>query len=214
MQWEWGTATYERTKKHWEHLVTAMLETRGLRFSVAESEKIKEKFSLMTVALLSVYLAAWSFGTVPFPEYFDALQIKLLSLISLVVSVSLLVITLFDYATGRSVFAGKMLQNAFAITEILREAERHLAMDDPDFDRLSQLAEKYEDTVSAAGINHTAADYRLWIMSRTEATGSSHALWIWLKRQAFSWFSFLSAMSFQVLLLVFICLSTVAILLL
>lgn len=195
--------------EYYSNLVEVMLKTRGIRFSVAESEKVKEKFSVATVALLSIYLASWSFAMGLFPECFNELQIKALSFISIVASISLLVISLFDYAADRSVFSEKMLQNAFSITKISRESERELARSDPDFKKLSDLAAEYEGIVSGAGINHNSKDYRLWLLRREKPSGVWQAFKLWLKIRLVTTLSFTYAMAFQLMLLICISLSTV-----
>lgn len=152
----------EKERDYYEHLVKIMLQTRGVRFSVAEIEKKKDRNSIITIAFLSVYLVAWSIVTISFPEKFTTEHIKALSLISSVASISLLVISLFDYAAGRSVFAEKMLQNAFAITVVVREMERILSQGAPDYSRLAELAARYEEIIVGAGVNHESVHFRMW----------------------------------------------------
>lgn len=194
---------------YYEHLVGIMLTTRGVRFAVAESEQRKEMFSISTIAMLSVYLAGWSLTASFFPDFLTSFQTRALSLISVVASVSLLVISLFDFAAGRSVYAEKMLQNAFSITEILREAERELAKETPDFSKLSRIASDYEAKISGVGVNHTSKDYRLWLLQKQKPSNLFHACQIWLSATILRTFAFASAMFFQILLLVLILASTV-----
>lgn len=198
-------------RSYYTHLVGIMLTTRGVRFSVAESEQRKEKFSIVTIALLSVYVAAWSLAASLFPEVLSSLQNRALSLVSAVASVSLLVISLFDFAAGRSVYAEKMLQNAFSITEILRETERELAKADPDYARLSGLAARYETIVHSVGVNHTSKDHRLWKLQRERSSTWYHVLRIWVHTKVLQTFNFMSAMIFQIALLLLIVGSTLGI---
>lgn len=199
-------------QEYYEHLVKIMLKTRGVRFSVSESEMKKEKFSLLTVSVLSIYLATWSLTLALFPALFTEFQNKALGLLSAIASISLLVISIFDYAAGRSVFAEKMLQNAFSITGILRESERELASSSPRYSRLAELASDYEAIVTGAGINHSSLDYKIWQMEREKADGFIGQSALRVKRYFLRIFSFTVAMAFQLLLLVFIIASTVAVL--
>lgn len=199
-------------REYYTHLVGIMLTTRGVRFSVAESELRKEKFSIVTIALLSVYLAAWALANSMFPEVFSSTQSRALSLVSVVASVALLVISLFDFAAGRSVYSEKMLQNAFSITSILREAERELAKIDPDYSRLAQLAAEYEASVNGVGVNHASRDHKIWKLKR-EKSGSIYDAVIWLQIKFLQGVSFALAMIFQLVLLALIFTSTLVIML-
>tara|TARA_R110000737_G_scaffold127218_3_gene159742 strand:+ start:2039 stop:2668 length:630 start_codon:yes stop_codon:yes gene_type:complete len=198
-------------RSYYTHLVGIMLQTRGVRFSVAESEQKKEKFSIATIALLSVYLAGWSLTASLFPEIFSSLQARAISLISVVASVSLLVMSLFDFAAGRSVYAEKMLQNAFSITGILREAERELAKAQPNYANISKLAAQYEASVHGVGVNHTSEDYKLWKLQRSSSKNRRHAVGIWVHAKVLRSFSFISAMMFQITILLLIFASTVGV---
>lgn len=200
-------------RKYYEHLVGIMLTTRGVRFSVAESEQRKDKFSIATVALLSVYLAGWSLATSIFPEVLSSIQARALSLISAVASVSLLVISLFDFAAGRSVYAEKMLQNALSIATIVREAERELAKQEPNFVRLRELASKYEATISGVGVNHSNIEYKIFKIQRQKKTKYYHVAVDWLSLIFLKTFSFASAMFFQISLLALIIVSTIGVIL-
>ncbi len=199
-------------RSYYEHLVGIMLTTRGVRFSVAESEQRKEKFSIGVIAILSIYLAGWSLAAILFPDALAELQSRALSFVSVVASVSLLVISLFDFAAGRSVYAEKMLQNAFVITEILREAERELTKEAPDYARLSILASTYEAKVSGVGVNHTSKDYKLWKMQRRKPSNKCEAFHIWATSMILNCLAFTSAMFFQIALVVLIIASTYGIL--
>ncbi|MBL3598050.1 SLATT domain-containing protein [Rhodovulum sulfidophilum] len=199
-------------RRYYEHLVDIMLTTRGIRFSVAEREKRKEKFSIGVIAVLSIYLAGWSLAASLFPDALTETQARALSFISVVASVSLLVISLFDFAASRSVYAEKMLQNAFSIAEILREAERELAKGDPDYARLSILASTYEAKVSGVGVNHTSKDYKLWKLQRRSPSGWLEASQVWVTSKILSCLAFTSAMFFQIAIVVLIVASTCCIL--
>ena len=154
-------------KDYYKNLVSIMLKTRGVRFSVAENLKSSEKISIFSVTVLSIYITSLSIFTALFPESITESQGRALSLILVVASFSLLTISLFDHAAGRAVLSEKMLQNAFAITAIMREAERELAKEAPDFSVLEQLATRYETVVNASGINHTSLDYKIWNIEKT-----------------------------------------------
>lgn len=198
-------------RKYYEHLVGIMLTTRGVRFSVAESERRKERFSIATVAALSVYLAGWSMAASFLPELFSPFQSSALSFLSVIASVALLVISLFDFAAGRSVYSEKMLQNAFAITVLLREAERELAKDLPDYVRLADLASEYESVVTSAGVNHTSKDYKLWTLQRVKTESFLHAFETWVHMKFLRLSGFAAAMAFQIFLLLIISAATVGI---
>lgn len=195
-------------REYYEHFVKIMLQTRGVRFSVAELEKKKERNSIITIAFLSVYLTMWSLLVILFPDKFTSGGLKALSLVSSVASISLLVISLFDYAAGRSVFAEKMLQNAFSITAILREMERILATQNPNYQKLSELAGRYEEIIVGAGVNHDSSHFRLWKFEKKTPTNFLERLLLPLakpiRRTAFLCWSSI----FQIALIVVILSST------
>lgn len=201
-------------RSYYAHLVEIMLTTRGVRFSVAESEQRKEKFSITVIAMLSIYLAGWSLAASLFPDRLSEIQTRALSFVSVVASVSLLVISLFDFAADRSVYAEKMLQNANGITEILREAERELAKEFPDYAHLSVLAAKYEATVRSVGVNHPSKDYKIWELQRRKPSNKFEAFQIWVVSIILDCLAFTSAMIFQIALVVLMIASTYGILVL
>ena len=163
--------------KYYDNLSKIMIKTRNIRFQVSESEKRKEKFSITTITMLSIYIACWSLILAIFPKEFSDFQSKALNLSLVVASVSLLAISIFDYASNRSVFAEQMLQNAFSISKTARETKRQLKNPNPSYERLDDLAQSYEETVKNAGVNHSSIDYNIW--KRGGPGNSDHVLrWI------------------------------------
>ena len=125
---------------YYEHLAEIMYKTRGCRFAAASALEIKERWSVGTVAFLSAYLVSWSVILVSYPEVFNSKHAAFYTAISAIASISLLVISLMDYAFGRSVQAEKVHQNALSIPICMRELERELASKSPDVAAMQKIA--------------------------------------------------------------------------
>lgn len=101
---------------------------------------------------------------------------KFFGALSVIASVWILVITLFDYAFGRGLLAHRLHQNAIKITKIARTMERELAKPSPDMSVMRQLAERYEDENAETEVNHSPSDYKIYLYSRQKPTGAVTAV--------------------------------------
>lgn len=198
--------------EYYRNLVAIMLKTRGVRFSVSESLRSKERFSLFTVTILSIYIAGLSIFSALFPEFINGNQGRALNLILVIASFSLLTISLFDHAANRAVLAEKMLQNAFAITAIMREAERELAKETPDYGALQMIAARYEAVVNSAGINHTNLDYKIWIIERKPPSCWLANIFRIAGLRYYKCLRLAGEMAFQLIVIFFVIASTVSVL--
>lgn len=154
-------------RAYYEHLQDIMLTTRGCRFNAAAGLEWQELFSIITTSVLSIYLLSWAVFTISLPEVFEAKHLRFFGAVSIVASVGLLTVSLMEYALKRSVRAEKLQQNAHRISKLMRELERELALENPDFEKLGRIAASYEDEIAQTHINHTARDWRMWTYSRS-----------------------------------------------
>lgn len=157
--------------EYYSNLVNIMLKTRGTRFTSAQLLTVRDRFSVATLAVLSIFLIAVSVVSLVAPDAVGTSGAKYFGALSVVASVWILVITLFDYALGRGVLAHRLHQNAIKITKLARAIERELAKDSPDMTTLRQLAEKYEDENAETEVNHSPSDYKIYLYSRQKPTG-------------------------------------------
>jgi conflict system pore-forming effector with SLATT domain len=132
---------------------------------------VRDRFSVATLAALSTFLIAVSVISLAAPDLVGSSGGKFFGALSVIASVWILVITLFDYALGRGVLAHRLHQNAIRITKLAREMERELKKSSPDMDLMRLLAKRYEDENVETGVNHSLNDYRIYMYSRQKPTG-------------------------------------------
>jgi hypothetical protein len=156
--------------EYYKNLVRIMLNTRGARFTSAQSLTIRDRFSVATLAILSIFLIGVSIVLLVAPEAMGTSGAKFFSTLAIIASVWILVITLFDYALGRGLLAHRLHQNAIKITKIARAMERELANPSPNMAALRQMAERYEDENAETEVNHSSSDYKIYLYSRQKPT--------------------------------------------
>lgn len=145
---------------YYRHLATIMHSTRGARFTAASSLGLRERWSVATTAFLSVFILAWSVFLIAQPQSFDAQATRFFAGLSIVASVSVLVLSLLDYAYGRAVRAEKLQENALQISILMRRLERELCSSTPDLNVMREIADRYENDLAHTQVNHSPADYK------------------------------------------------------
>ena len=156
---------------YYTNLVSIMLKTSGTRFTSAEQLTVRDRFSVATLAILSIFLIGVSVVSLVAPDARGTLEAKFFGVLSVVASVWILVITLFDYALGRSLHAYRLHQNAIRIMKLARAMERELANPSPDMASVRQLARRYEKEITKTEVNHSTSDYKMYVYSRQKPTG-------------------------------------------
>lgn len=189
---------------YYKNLIAIMLKTKGTRFTAAQLLVIRDRFSVATLAILSIFLIAVSIVSLTSPETLGASGTKFFGALSVIASVWILVITLFDYALGRNQLAHRLHQNAIKITKIAREMERELAKTSPNMDIVRDLAKRYEEENAETEVNHSASDYRIYLYSRQIATGWFTALWFPVRNALFSVLVFCISVPSNLLVLIVI----------
>ncbi|WP_244735527.1 SLATT domain-containing protein [Mesorhizobium sp. 113-3-9] len=186
-----------------------MLQTRGVRFTASETERKKDLHSIITIAFLSIYLTGWAFVSALYPEAFNAFDLRVLSIVSVMASISLLVISLFDYAAGRAVQSEKLLQNALMISPLAREMERQLVSPNPNVKRLGDIASEYEHLIANTGVNHTSADYRLWAFEKRQPSNCIERLLLPPMKMVRRSLLFMYSAIFQLCIIIVVLMATV-----
>lgn len=162
---------------YYRHLSTVMYKTRGSRFTAASSLAVRERWSIATTAALSIFVLSWSVVLVSKPEAFSPGTVRFFGGLSIIASISILVLSLLDYAFGRALRAEKLQQNALRISLQMRELERELCRKRPDLDRMRKLAGEYEIAVAETGINHAPSDFKKWKIETEDAKGLPQKAW-------------------------------------
>jgi SMODS and SLOG-associating 2TM effector domain family 5 len=195
--------------EYYKHLVGIMYKTRGCRFGAASALEIKERWSVGAVAFLSAYVLSWSIVLLSYSEAFSSKHASFYTALSAIASISLLVISLMDYAFGRSVQAEKLHQNALEISACMRELERQLAAETPDVGVMERIATDYERHISETQINHTTKDFIRWNYSSAKPKGYVAGLWYPLRHALFNVWFYLSSMFIHAFLIFAIVASTI-----
>ena len=158
-----------------------MLKTRNARFTAAQQLVTHERFSIITLAMLSIFLIGVAVALLAVPDVLDSEATKFFGALSIVASVWILAITLYDYALGRGLLAYRLHRNALKITKIMRSLERELACEHPNKEALRRIAEEYESEIFEAEVNHSPGDYQF---SRYQSQKAEHwfqAIWFFVR---------------------------------
>lgn len=163
---------------YYRNLAQVMLKTRGARFTAASSLSFRERWSIGTTSLLTVFILSWSVFLVADPEAFSTPDVRFFGALSIISSVAVLTLTLLDYALGRIIRAERLQQNALQISLIMRALERELCSDAPDIAAMRRLAVDYETSIAETQLNHAPSDLRKWeIASEKPKTVREKAWW-------------------------------------
>jgi len=186
--------------EYYQQLATKMIKTRGARFTAATGLAIKDRCSIATTALLSVYLLGCSIWLIAMPGSFSPEAVRFFGALSVVASIAILVLSLLDYALGRAVRAEKLQQNALRISVLLRRLERELCSEAPDIALIRDIAAKYEDELFETQVNHSSSDYRKWQIYCSPSESLEQRLKRQLKISAFDAWYYISALIIHVIL--------------
>lgn len=181
-----------------------MLKTRGARFTAASSLIVRERWSIATTSLLTVFILSWSVFLVADPAAFSSADVRFFGALSIVSAVAVLVLTLLDYALGRTVRAEKLQQNALAISILMRALERELCTPAPDVSVMRSLAERYEEAVAEIQLNHAPSDYRKWELESEEPKSFPEKLWWVVRNTGFNLIYYMSPIALHLLTLFFV----------
>lgn len=194
---------------YYKHLVGIMNTTRGTRFTAAQLLIRRERFSVGTLAILSTFLIAVSVVSLAAPELVEGSAGKFFGALSVVASIWILVITLFDYALARGVLAHRLHQNALRITKLAREMERELETPQPDLHLIRSLARRYEDEIAETEVNHSSSDYKIYMYSRQKPTYFFSKLFYTIRNFLFSVVIFCTSVMSNLLVIIFMIGATV-----
>ena len=189
---------------YYRNLVGIMLKTSGTRFTAANNLTVRDRFSVATLSILSIFLIAVSVISLAAPDVVGSNGAKFFGALSVIASVWILVITLFDYALGRSVLALRLHQNAIRINQRLREMEREIAKSEPDLVLLRSLAADYEKDIAETEVNHSPSDYKIYQFNKQKPTGWITKIWYPIRNFLFSSLVFCVSVPSNLLVLIIV----------
>lgn len=195
--------------EYYDQLSRIMYRTRGCRFGAASALETKQRWSVGTVAFLSIYLLSWSIILLAYPEAFNSTHTAFYSAVSATASAALLVVSLMDYAFDRTVKAEKLHQNALAISNLMRDLERQLASASPDVIEMKKIAVEYERCISETQVNHTSQDFTRWNYTAAKPNGILTSIWYPVRRLIFNFWFYFSSMFMYIALLAAILVPTI-----
>ena len=166
-----------------------MYQTRGCRFNAALALQTKEVWSIGTISFLAIYMLAWAIMSISYPDVFNTKYSRFFDAVSAIASISLLVISIMNFAFERPVKAEKLNRNALAISKLMRRLERELAAPKVDFTTLQDIAAEYENHIAETQVNHTQKDQTRWIYSKANSEKKITAMLFLFRRWAYDiWF--------------------------
>lgn len=181
-----------------------MLKTRGARFTAASSLGFRERWSIGTTSLLTVFILSWSVFLVADPEAFSSADVRFFAALSIISSVAVLTLTLLDYALARTVRAEKLQQNALRISVIMRALERELCSAAPNVAALHGFAIEYETAIAETQLNHAPSDFRKWEIASEEPKTLKEKAWWAVRSTTFNVGYYLGPIILHVLTLIIV----------
>jgi len=195
--------------EYYKNLARIMIKTKGSRFTAANSLMVKERWSLASTSLLSVFMTGWGVWLVATPEAFSPSIVRFFGGLSIIASMSILVLCLLDSAYQRSVRAEKLQQNALQISVTLRALERELCAPSPNFRHVRALAAEYEKDVADTQINHTPSDYKKWLIDSQMPVGRLDKIGHWLKSVCYDIWYYIVPLSIHIGLVLVLVISSI-----
>lgn len=146
---------------YYRNICKIMLSTRSARFIASRSLSVQDRFSTFTLAILSVFLVGVSIYSFVFSDSINSKISRYINIFTVVNSVGILIVTLYDFAMSRALLAFRIHENALKITTIMRSLERELERSEKNDDEIRRLAAEYEDLNKETFLNHTPRDFRI-----------------------------------------------------
>jgi hypothetical protein len=148
-----------------DDLADKMRKTRGARFIAADRLHKKGKFGIIVITILSIYITSITIAISVFPQYFDSATEGLLNIVSIISSISVIALSLVEYAGARQVNAEILNRNALAISR-LRAKLKVAQVSNASFTEIKKISEDYENVNSEAKLNHSEKDYNKFLLSK------------------------------------------------
>ncbi len=142
--------------KRAEELLRDLEVTRGCRFGAAERLNSRDRRMALLVAVASALVIALT--VLPFIYKLPFLISGDLSVVTLVMSILILAVSLFQYSTNDAVSAEQHHRCGLEISELRRELrDKSETIDD---DGLDKIRARYDAILQKYSINHSELDFR------------------------------------------------------
>jgi hypothetical protein len=162
-------------EKRVEELLRDLKVTRACRFSAAERLHGNDRRMALLVAMASVLVIALT--VLPFVYKFPSTVSGDLSVITLVMSVMILAISLFQYSSNDAVSAEQLHRCGLELNELRRELRDKA--EDIDAETLASIRSRYDTILQKYSINHIEADFRKYMLEHPDEFPLSRTTTVW-----------------------------------
>lgn len=187
--------------EYFKNLSNTMYLTRGARFNAARRLAAREKFSVGSIAFLSVFMAMLSVLLLSAPDAFTLSDTRFVSILTIVLSISLVVLSLLDYASNWSVKAFLLHKNALQISELMRRLELELYGSNANASTLGEIAMEYEAAVSETQINHLPKDHYKFALSKASSKNFVANIYHWIRSHLYCVYYWISEFWLQLVII-------------
>lgn len=145
--------------------VTRIWKTKGSRFNAYWRIKSIDVLSIFTVSMLSFYVIVLSLVPTFFSQNLTILENQICNFGSVVISIFIIVLSLIEFSSGRSIKAEEMHRSALEIATISAQLDLIVNTSVADLEKATSLILEYEKLVSSCSCNHNVIDYKRFIAS-------------------------------------------------
>lgn len=149
-----------------DYLLAKMWKTKGSRFNAQARLRARHWASILATSLLSMYLVALSLCQLTFADAMTPIENKVMSIAGVVVSIFLIIITLFETARNYLGDAEKMHHSALAISELYNRFQA-LTVEQADAQRLN-FNDSYSEALKSNIVDHKDIDYKRFMIRSSD----------------------------------------------
>jgi len=135
-------------------------KTRGARFIAARRLFFRDRSSVVSLVLISLYITFFTLFSAFYESDIDTEHEKMLDLLSITASIGLIAFSLIEYASDHQLNSNDLHNNAIALSKLRQRLK--FARICGDQERIFQVAEEYEMEVEKTFKNHAPKDYRMF----------------------------------------------------
>jgi len=146
--------------------------TRGCYFTLADRLNRKARYSVISITILSFYVFVISLVTLVFGSILRATDAQILSTASIILSVFIIIMTLFEYSKNYVADAERSQNTAHALEQLYNRYEGFL--DAPKQEQSEEeFRKEYNEILKTARTGRSALDYHWFRLANFEAFGLS-----------------------------------------
>jgi hypothetical protein len=140
--------------------VARIWKTKGSRFNAYWRIKYIDVLSIFIVSMLSSYVIVLSLIPTFFSQSLTVLENQICNFGSVVISIFIIVLSLIEFSSGRSIKAEEMHRSALEIAKISAQLDLLVNTSSADLEKATSLILEYENLVSSCSCNHNVIDYK------------------------------------------------------